>query len=97
MAARRCAILAAALGLAIWAAPTGASAQTAGATQRSAAGADAAEAFAQDRPRYRRDRPVVTVRPGRLLYRRCVGWLAVEHRLSGTVLVPRERCWWVRG
>jgi hypothetical protein len=85
------------LGLALWAAPTDAAAQSQDAAERAGAGVLATEFSAQERPRYRRARPQVTVRPGRLLYRRCVGWLAVEHRLSGTVIVPRERCWWVRG
>lgn len=32
--------------------------------------------------------------PGPNAVRQCTGWLALEHRASGTVLVPRERCWW---
>src|SRR5947207_12239991 len=32
--------------------------------------------------------------PGPNAVRQCSGWLALEHRPSGTVLVPRERCWW---
>jgi len=32
--------------------------------------------------------------PGPNAVRECTDWLAVEHRPSGTVLVPRERCWW---
>ena len=32
--------------------------------------------------------------PGPNGVRQCTGWLALEHRPSGTVLVPRERCWW---
>jgi len=32
--------------------------------------------------------------PGPNAVRECNAWLAVEHRPSGTVLVPRERCWW---
>jgi hypothetical protein len=32
--------------------------------------------------------------PGPNAVRECTGGLAVEHRPSGTVLVPRERCWW---
>jgi hypothetical protein len=98
MTGKRCATLAAAVfGLAIWAAPADAQ------PGRSDTGTDTVrnmhptEFSAQRRPRYRRAVPQVYVRPGRLLYRRCEGWLAVEHRLSGTVIVPRERCWWVRG
>jgi len=32
--------------------------------------------------------------PGPNAVRECRDWLAVEHRPSGTVLVPRQRCWW---
>ncbi len=38
------------------------------------------------------------VYPGRrLLYRDCDFHLAQEWRPSGTVIVPRLHCWWVRG
>jgi hypothetical protein len=37
------------------------------------------------------------VYPGRLLYRDCTFRLAQEWRPSGTVIVPRQHCWWVRG
>jgi hypothetical protein len=46
-------------------------------------------------PRYAR--PYIEIRPGRLLYRRCVDWLELQHRPSGTVLYPQYSCWWVRG
>ena len=52
------------------------------------------------RPRYhapRYARPYIEIRPQRLLYRRCVDWLELQHRPSGTVLFPQYRCWWVRG
>jgi hypothetical protein len=29
--------------------------------------------------------------------RQCVSWLATEYRPSGTVIVPRMRCWWEHG
>jgi hypothetical protein len=29
--------------------------------------------------------------------RQCESWLATENRPSGTVIVPRMRCWWERG
>ncbi len=45
----------------------------------------------------RHARPRIVVTPGRLLYRRCVDWLELQHRPSGTVLFPKYRCWWVRG
>jgi hypothetical protein len=37
------------------------------------------------------------VRPGRLLYRDCTFHLARQWRPSGTVIVPVQHCWWVRG
>jgi len=37
------------------------------------------------------------VYPGRLLYRDCTFRLAPQWRPSGTVIVPVQRCWWVRG
>jgi hypothetical protein len=37
------------------------------------------------------------VYPGRLLYRDCTFHLAPQWRPSGTVIVPVQRCWWVRG
>jgi len=47
----------------------------------------------------RRTPPRVRVYPrgGRLLYRDCDFHLAQEWRPSGPVIVPRQRCWWVRG
>ena len=49
------------------------------------------------RPMVRRGRPYVVITPGQLLYRRCVDWLELQYRPSGTVLYPQYRCWWVRG
>jgi hypothetical protein len=37
------------------------------------------------------------VTPGRLLYRDCSFHLARQWRPSGTVIVPVQHCWWVRG
>jgi hypothetical protein len=37
------------------------------------------------------------VYPGRLLYRDCTFHLARQWRPSGAVIVPVQRCWWVRG
>jgi len=34
--------------------------------------------------------------PGPNAVRECADRLAVEHRPSGTVLVPQMRCWWTR-
>ena len=39
----------------------------------------------------------ITIRPERLLYRRCTDWYELQRRPSGTVLYPQMRCWWVRG
>ena len=35
--------------------------------------------------------------PGPNAKRECVARYVTEHRPSGTVIVPRMRCWWVRG
>ncbi len=35
--------------------------------------------------------------PGPNAVRQCSSWLAQEYRPSGTVIVPRMRCWWERG
>jgi hypothetical protein len=48
-------------------------------------------------PAPRSARPYIEIRPQHLLYRRCVDWLELQHRPSGTVLYPQYRCWWVRG
>lgn len=59
-------------------------------------GANGAELSAQRR--YRRPPLRIEVRPRqRLLYRDCRAWLEREWRPSGEVVVPRRRCWWVRG
>ena len=44
-------------------------------------------------------RPHVTIYPrhrrlGPNAKRYCRAWLAQEYRVSGTVIVPRQRCWW---
>jgi hypothetical protein len=44
-------------------------------------------------------RPRVTIYPrhralGPNAKRHCRAWLAQEYRVSGTVIVPRQRCWW---
>ena len=41
--------------------------------------------------------PYSTEYPGPNAVRQCVDWYATEHRPSGTVIVPRMRCWWVPG
>jgi hypothetical protein len=54
--------------------------------------AASSELSAQSRPRAR-----LRVYPGRLLYRECSFRLVQEWRPSGVYVVPRQRCWWVRG
>lgn len=44
------------------------------------------------RPAVHRVRPYVVITPGPLLYRRCVDWLELQYRPSGTVLYPQYRC-----
>ena len=34
--------------------------------------------------------------PGPGAVRQCTSWLAPEYRVSGTVIVPRQQCWWER-
>jgi hypothetical protein len=58
-----------------------------------AAQASSTELSAQRRPPTR-----LRVYPGRrLLYRDCTFRLAQQWRPGGTVIVPVQRCWWVRG
>ena len=52
-------------------------------------------AAAQDTaPPAPRKRPHVTVHPLDRYYRKCDFWLAVEHRPSGDVITPQQRCVW---
>jgi hypothetical protein len=41
--------------------------------------------------------PRPSLYPGPDAVRECRAWLEPEARPSGTVIVPRMRCWWVRG
>jgi hypothetical protein len=46
-----------------------------------------------------RSRPHITIHPrphypGPNAKRYCRSWLQVQHRLSGTVIVPQMYCWW---
>lgn len=76
----------------------------------STAGAPAAPASRNDDAQMsevsaqRRVRPRTRIRiyapyayPGPNAVRQCTSWLEPEWRLSGTVIVPRMRCWWVPG
>lgn len=57
-----------------------------------------ATAAATDVSSQREPRTRLRVYPGRrLLYRDCTFRLAQQWRPSGTVIVPVQRCWWVRG
>jgi hypothetical protein len=42
----------------------------------------------------RRRVPRITVYPLSHYYRQCDFRLGVEHRPSGDVITPRQRCWW---
>ena len=64
----------------------------AGPMQANGTTASASEFSAQSNPR-----PRLRVYPGRLLYRECSFKLVQEWRPSGVYVVPRQRCWWVRG
>ncbi len=75
--------------LAAFALLTPAAAQT---VRKPGAAAAPADLSSQARPPSR-----LRVYPGRLLYRDCTFRLAQEWRPSGPVVVPRQRCWWVRG
>jgi hypothetical protein len=41
-------------------------------------------------------RPYANSYPGPNAVRQCVDRYVIEHRPSGTVIVPRMRCWWAR-
>ncbi len=45
----------------------------------------------------RRPQTRLRVYPGRRLYRDCDFRLVQQYRPSGPVIVPWQRCWWVRG
>jgi hypothetical protein len=42
----------------------------------------------------RRRPPRITVVPLSRYHRECVAWFAVDHRPSGDVVMPRQRCTW---
>jgi hypothetical protein len=88
MLARRIAIIAAmALGAGLYGAPLQA------APARGTAQSEAGSAYAQQAPRIRRARTRIEIRP-RNIVRECTSWLQQEARPSGTVIVPKMRCWW---
>jgi hypothetical protein len=53
----------------------------------------------QENPPRQRSRTRVRITRPRPLgpnaYRECVAWYEQEYRPSGTVVVPKQRCWWV--
>jgi len=51
-------------------------------------------AAAQDTAPPPRERPHVRVYPLSRYYRKCDFWLAVEHRPSGDVVTPQQKCVW---
>jgi hypothetical protein len=51
-------------------------------------------AAAQDTAPPPRARPHIRVYPLSRYYRKCDFWLAVEHRPSGDVITPQQRCIW---
>jgi hypothetical protein len=59
--------------------------------------ASSAQASTELSAQARRPPARLRVYPGRLLYRDCTFRLARQWRPSGTVIVPVQRCWWVRG
>ena len=58
---------------------------------------DARASSAEFSAQARRPSARLRVYPGRLLYRDCTFRLAQQWRPGGTVIVPVQRCWWVRG
>ena len=66
-------------------------------TARKPDAAAPADLSSQDLSSQERRPSRLRVYPGRLLYRDCTFRLAQEWRPSGPVVVPRQRCWWVRG
>jgi hypothetical protein len=86
----------AAFGLALYGALPARSASAANAYAQSGA-AGATDLSAQRAPRVRRVRPQIEIRRARKLVRECVSWLEQEARPSGTVIVPKMRCWWRAG
>jgi hypothetical protein len=80
------AILTAALALAMVATPPGAT--------PAAAQASLTQPPTDARPYQRRRPSRVTVYPLSRYYRECAFALGIEHRPSGDVITPRQRCWW---
>jgi len=67
-----------------------------GALQMAQAGVTTYDVPGEPHPRLRRARTRIEVVPARPPHRECVSRLEPEWRPSGTVIVPRLRCWWAR-
>ncbi len=98
------ATIAAALAAPVWAAPRGDApvVPTDVSAQRQTKKKQRAQITVRPRLPYARThslypRPYDRHYPGPNAKRHCVGGLVLEHRPSGTVLVPRRRCWWAPG
>ena len=93
--------IAALLGAGFWLAVSEPIAASDVTTAARSGGAALTDFSAQERP-VRRARTRIEVYPrrsylGRNARRDCVSWLEPEWRPSGTVIMPRLRCWWVQG
>jgi hypothetical protein len=74
-----------------------AAAQNAGAAENAAPAAATAPNRVRPRPPARIRVHPLTQTLGPDAVRQCESWLATENRPSGTVIVPKMRCWWERG
>jgi len=83
------------VGLGVWP-PAQAVAQTVTPAQISSDGAAIRRALVHPPARIR-VHPLAQSYPGPDAVRQCASWLAPEFRPSGTVIVPKMRCWWERG
>jgi hypothetical protein len=59
-----------------------------------AAAAPPTDVSSQQQQPQRRRVPRITVVPLSRYHRKCDFWLAVEHRPSGDVITPQQRCVW---
>jgi hypothetical protein len=85
------------LAAALWACAVPAGAQVVPDVEVSVPGSRPPGLF-EPRPRTRlRVTPLRRAPLDRRAYRQCQDWYETEHRPSGTVIVPKMRCWWVRG
>jgi hypothetical protein len=94
-AMKRAAIVATAMlalvGCGLWP-PAPAAAQAVGAAE-----SDSTAPKRAHQPARIRVHPLAQSYPGPDAVRQCAAWLAPEYRPSGTVIVPKMRCWWQRG